>query len=187
MAATLIAPGVDLRGKLRECRSRTISRSYAYHSEWLFVFVASDITLALGGPGRRRALRCPRRLGGPTMASGAGRTTTTGATGSTRCATSCSWRRWWPVCTWPATRPCSGWRSCSTREALQLVAVTALRLVPTLHRLSRDFNFRANAIGKLTTVVQFAGGDRAPAQASPGWPGGLGRGRPAGCSASSST
>ena len=43
-----------------------------------------------------------------------------------------------------------------TREALQFVAVTALRLVPTLHRLSRDFDFRANAIGKLTTVVQFA-------------------------------
>jgi cardiolipin synthase (CMP-forming) len=42
-----------------------------------------------------------------------------------------------------------------TREALQLVAVTALRLVPTLHRLSRDYDFRANPLGKATTVVQF--------------------------------
>ncbi len=42
-----------------------------------------------------------------------------------------------------------------TRECLQLVAVTALRLVPTLHRLSRDYDFRANPIGKTTTVVQF--------------------------------
>jgi cardiolipin synthase (CMP-forming) len=42
-----------------------------------------------------------------------------------------------------------------TREVLQLVAVTALRLVPTLHRLSRDFDFRANPLGKVTTVVQF--------------------------------
>ena len=42
-----------------------------------------------------------------------------------------------------------------TREALQLVAVTALRLVPTLHRLSRDYDFRANPLGKLTTVMQF--------------------------------
>jgi cardiolipin synthase (CMP-forming) len=41
------------------------------------------------------------------------------------------------------------------REALQLVAVTALRLVPTLHRLSRDYDFRANPLGKATTVVQF--------------------------------
>jgi phosphatidylglycerophosphate synthase len=42
-----------------------------------------------------------------------------------------------------------------TREVLQLVAVTALRLVPTLHRMSRDYDFHANPIGKLTTVVQF--------------------------------
>jgi cardiolipin synthase (CMP-forming) len=42
-----------------------------------------------------------------------------------------------------------------TRESLQLVAVTALRLVPTLHRLSRDFDYRAHPIGKATTVVQF--------------------------------
>jgi cardiolipin synthase (CMP-forming) len=42
-----------------------------------------------------------------------------------------------------------------TREVLQLVAVTALRLVPTLHRLSRHFDFRANPLGKATTVVQF--------------------------------
>jgi phosphatidylglycerophosphate synthase len=42
-----------------------------------------------------------------------------------------------------------------TREALQLVAVTALRLVPTLHRMSRDYDFHAHPIGKATTVVQF--------------------------------
>jgi phosphatidylglycerophosphate synthase len=42
-----------------------------------------------------------------------------------------------------------------TREVLQLCAVTALRLVPTLHRLSRDFDFRANPLGKATTVLQF--------------------------------
>ena len=35
------------------------------------------------------------------------------------------------------------------------MAVTALRLVPTLHRLSRDYDFRANPLGKATTVVQF--------------------------------
>ena len=33
--------------------------------------------------------------------------------------------------------------------------MTALRLVPTLHRMSRDFDFRAHPIGKATTVVQF--------------------------------
>src|SRR5688572_20783176 len=31
-----------------------------------------------------------------------------------------------------------------TRESLQLVAMTALRLVPTLHRMSRDFDYRAH-------------------------------------------
>jgi cardiolipin synthase len=42
-----------------------------------------------------------------------------------------------------------------TREILQLVAVSALRLVPNLHRLSRDYDFRANPLGKATTVLQF--------------------------------
>jgi cardiolipin synthase (CMP-forming) len=42
-----------------------------------------------------------------------------------------------------------------TRESLQLVAVTALRLVPTLHRMSRDFDYRAHPVGKATTVMQF--------------------------------
>jgi cardiolipin synthase (CMP-forming) len=42
-----------------------------------------------------------------------------------------------------------------TREVLQLIAISALRLVPALHRLSRDYDFRAHPIGKITTVVQF--------------------------------
>lgn len=42
------------------------------------------------------------------------------------------------------------------REFLQLVAVTSMRLVPALHRVSRDFDFRAHPIGKATTVAQFA-------------------------------
>ena len=42
-----------------------------------------------------------------------------------------------------------------TREVIQVLAVTALRLVPTLHGMSRDYDFRAHLIGKLTTVVQF--------------------------------
>jgi cardiolipin synthase (CMP-forming) len=55
-----------------------------------------------------------------------------------------------------ARRPPTLWLALLvTREVLQLVAVTALRLVPTLHRLSRDYDFRANPLGKATTVVQF--------------------------------
>jgi cardiolipin synthase len=42
-----------------------------------------------------------------------------------------------------------------TRESLQLVAMMALRLVPPLHRMSRDFDYRAHPIGKATTVMQF--------------------------------
>lgn len=42
-----------------------------------------------------------------------------------------------------------------TREILQTVAVAAMRLVPALHRASRDFNFRAHPVGKATTVTQF--------------------------------
>jgi cardiolipin synthase len=42
-----------------------------------------------------------------------------------------------------------------TREILQTVAVTVLRLVPSLHRASRDYNFKAHPIGKATTVTQF--------------------------------
>jgi cardiolipin synthase len=42
-----------------------------------------------------------------------------------------------------------------TREILQTVAVTALRLVPALHRASRDYNFKAHPVGKATTVTQF--------------------------------
>jgi phosphatidylglycerophosphate synthase len=45
-----------------------------------------------------------------------------------------------------------------TRELLQTVAVTALRLVPALHRASRDYNFKAHPVGKATTVAQFAAG-----------------------------
>ena len=42
-----------------------------------------------------------------------------------------------------------------TREILQTVAVAVLRLVPVLHRASRDYNFKAHPIGKATTVMQF--------------------------------
>jgi cardiolipin synthase (CMP-forming) len=41
------------------------------------------------------------------------------------------------------------------REILQLIAVTVLRLVPALHRVSRDYDFRAHPVGKATTVAQF--------------------------------
>ena len=39
---------------------------------------------------------------------------------------------------------------------LQLVAVTVMRMVPVLHRASRDFDFRAHPVGKAATVAQFA-------------------------------
>jgi phosphatidylglycerophosphate synthase len=42
-----------------------------------------------------------------------------------------------------------------TREILQVIAVTVLRLVPALHRVSRDYDFRAHLLGKATTVAQF--------------------------------
>jgi cardiolipin synthase (CMP-forming) len=42
-----------------------------------------------------------------------------------------------------------------TREILQVIAVTVLRLVPALHRVSRDYDFRAHPVGKATTVAQF--------------------------------
>ena len=42
-----------------------------------------------------------------------------------------------------------------TRELLQVIAVTVMRLVPVLHRASRDYDFRAHPIGKATTVAQF--------------------------------
>jgi cardiolipin synthase len=45
-----------------------------------------------------------------------------------------------------------------TREILQTVAVAVLRLVPALHRASRDYDFKAHPIGKATTVVQFLTG-----------------------------
>ncbi len=55
-----------------------------------------------------------------------------------------------------ARRPPALWLALLlTREVLQAVAVTALRLVPNLHRMSRDYDFRAHPIGKATTVVQF--------------------------------
>jgi cardiolipin synthase len=41
------------------------------------------------------------------------------------------------------------------REILQVIAVTVLRLVPALHRVSRDYDFRAHPLGKATTVAQF--------------------------------
>jgi phosphatidylglycerophosphate synthase len=42
-----------------------------------------------------------------------------------------------------------------TREILQTAAVTTMRLVPALHRVSRDYNFKAHPVGKATTVMQF--------------------------------
>jgi cardiolipin synthase (CMP-forming) len=42
------------------------------------------------------------------------------------------------------------------REVLQVIAVTLMRFVPALHRVARDYNFRAHPIGKATTVAQFA-------------------------------
>lgn len=45
-----------------------------------------------------------------------------------------------------------------TREILQTISVTVLRLVPTLHRASRDYDFKAHPLGKATTVVQFIAG-----------------------------
>jgi phosphatidylglycerophosphate synthase len=42
------------------------------------------------------------------------------------------------------------------RELLQLVAVTVMRMVPALHRVSRDYDFRAHPVGKAATVAQFA-------------------------------
>jgi cardiolipin synthase (CMP-forming) len=45
-----------------------------------------------------------------------------------------------------------------TRELLQTIAVTIMRLVPALHARSRDYDFKAHPIGKATTVVQFATG-----------------------------
>ena len=121
-----------------------------------FVFVAHDTTLALivlVAAGLSDVLDgwVARRWRAP----GRGTTASTGATGSTRCATSCSSARWWPGCTWPGSPPALWLALLLTREVLQLVAVTALRLVPTLHRLSRDYDFRANPLGKATTVVQF--------------------------------
>jgi cardiolipin synthase (CMP-forming) len=44
------------------------------------------------------------------------------------------------------------------REILQTVSVTIMRLVPSLHRASRDYNFKAHPLGKATTVVQFLTG-----------------------------
>ncbi len=46
------------------------------------------------------------------------------------------------------------------REILQVIAVAVLRLVPALHRVSRDYDFRAHALSKVATAVQFlaAGG-----------------------------
>jgi cardiolipin synthase (CMP-forming) len=45
-----------------------------------------------------------------------------------------------------------------TREILQTVAVSVMRLIPTLHRVSRDYDFKAHPVGKATTVVQFLTG-----------------------------
>jgi cardiolipin synthase len=45
-----------------------------------------------------------------------------------------------------------------TREILQTIAVVVLRLVPALHRASRDYDYKAHPLGKATTVVQFLTG-----------------------------
>ena len=45
-----------------------------------------------------------------------------------------------------------------TREVLQTISVTVMRLVPSLHRASRDYDFKAHPLGKATTVVQFLTG-----------------------------
>jgi cardiolipin synthase len=42
-----------------------------------------------------------------------------------------------------------------TREILQAAAVLTMRLLPSLHRVSRDYNFKAHPVGKATTVMQF--------------------------------
>jgi cardiolipin synthase len=42
------------------------------------------------------------------------------------------------------------------RELLQLVAVMVMRMVPVLHRASRDYDFRAHPVGKAATIAQFA-------------------------------
>ena len=42
------------------------------------------------------------------------------------------------------------------REMLQVVAVLTMRMVPSLHRASRDYDFRAHPVGKAATVAQFA-------------------------------
>jgi phosphatidylglycerophosphate synthase len=42
------------------------------------------------------------------------------------------------------------------RELLQLVSVMVMRMVPVLHRASRDYDFRAHPVGKAATVAQFA-------------------------------
>ena len=45
-----------------------------------------------------------------------------------------------------------------TREVLQTISVAVMRLVPSLHRASRDYDFKAHPLGKATTVVQFLTG-----------------------------
>jgi len=45
-----------------------------------------------------------------------------------------------------------------SREMLQTISVTVMRLVPSLHRASRDYDFTAHPLGKATTVVQFMAG-----------------------------
>ena len=42
------------------------------------------------------------------------------------------------------------------RETLQLIAVTVMRVCPSLQRAAREFDFKAHPMGKAATVAQFA-------------------------------
>jgi cardiolipin synthase (CMP-forming) len=45
-----------------------------------------------------------------------------------------------------------------TREVLQTISVVVMRLVPSLHRASHVYDYKAHPLGKATTVVQFLTG-----------------------------
>jgi cardiolipin synthase (CMP-forming) len=45
-----------------------------------------------------------------------------------------------------------------TREVLQTISMVVMRLVPSLHRASSVYDYKAHPLGKATTVVQFLTG-----------------------------
>jgi phosphatidylglycerophosphate synthase len=45
-----------------------------------------------------------------------------------------------------------------TREVLQTISMVVMRLVPSLHRASHVYDYKAHPLGKATTVVQFLTG-----------------------------